>query len=353
VLAYSYGQASSRDVRYGQQLARRLGFRHVAIPTPRDFVVHAIAEDAWRFDAEWSSELHWAVRFAYRDRCLGETSGYRVLSGMYGDVILGSDRFHYRRKLGEAPLNLEGLSDAFFLTLQEYGTVDSALELFEGDHGPLARKSLDGIVNTMLTPYVRLPPFLAMLRAEFEQRQRRHTAMVAQVIERDRQVMTPFLDNEVVDFALRIPYESLHGRKLYQRMIVNHLPHVAAIPYSGSGLPLSPAPLPQSVHWRWQKLLHRVPRLERRLTRRNALFNFHDGVLAAQNFFQQEQDCLRELEPIVNAERTAARYQALICGQRTPVDQACALLPPALFMRELRRRLAETGYRAPITDATG
>ncbi len=101
VLAYSFGQPSSRDVRYGSAVAAKLGYRHVVIPTPGNFVTHGMEEDAWTFDAEWSAELHWPFRTAYRDPTLGDTSGYRVLSGMFGDIVLGSDRIQLQAKAGK------------------------------------------------------------------------------------------------------------------------------------------------------------------------------------------------------------------------------------------------------------
>lgn len=340
VLAYSYGQPSSRDVRYGRAIARKLGYQHVTIPTPRDFVTHSMEEDAWLFDAEWSAELHWAVRRAYLDPCLGDTSGYHVLSGMFGDIILGSDRFNYRRKAGDTPLAADQLCEAYYRTSQEYGAPETILKLFGADVANMVRDTFDSIVRPMLSPIAHLPPYYALMRAEFEQRQRRHTSMVAQCLERNRRTLTPFLDNEVVEFALRIPYDAFHDKKLYRQMIKRHLPKVAAIPYAGNALPISNAPLRAAILWRLERVLQRLPRLRRHLNKRNAFFNFHDGIVNQRPYFTQKKQALHELAPALDLEMAADHYQALLDGRLSPADQVCAFLPSSLFIRELNRRLA-------------
>lgn len=71
-------------------------------------MTHRLEEDAWLFDAEWSAELHWAVRFAYRDPSLGDTSGHH-----------GGDLFSARRKLGDAPLSVVLLRNGYSQLYQE------------------------------------------------------------------------------------------------------------------------------------------------------------------------------------------------------------------------------------------
>lgn len=339
VLAYSYGQPGSRDVRYGRAIARKLGYRHVTIPTPRDFVTHKMEQDAWLFDAEWSAELHWAVRFAYRDPSLGNSSGHHVLSGMFGDIVLGCDRFNYRGIAGDAHLDAVHLSKLYCHLNQEYASLDLIFGLLGIDVAAQAKRRIADFVYATLSPNAQLPPYYALMRAEFENRQRRHTGMVAQCIERDRPTLTPFLDTDVIEFALRIPYQALYDRKLYRRMIRNHLPKAAAIPYTGTGLPLSSAPLRAAIQWRLDKLLQHLPKLRRHLDRRNAFFNFKEGISSQLTYFEQQIPSLHELAPVLDFDKASKRYEALLDARLSPVDQLCAFLPSALYLRELKRRL--------------
>ena len=341
VLAYSYGQPSSRDQRYGRAIARKLGYRHVTIPTPPDFVTHRIDEDSWRFDAEWSSEVHWAVRFSQIEPhpTLGNVTDYQVLSGMFGDIILGSDRFNYRRKAGEVALTTNELRELFFLCNQEYGPVLGTLQLFEPLAAKEAEARLTAIVDQTFRPIANLIPFYALMRAEFEHRQRKQTAMVTQSIEYTRKALTPFLDHDVVEFSMRIPCSAFYNKKLYKQMIRNHLPKVAGIPHDGSGLPLSPSPFRAAIHWRLSRILQLLPQLDQKRITRSMLFNYHASIMRQKPFFEQQSNILHELSPPLNFETALERYRSLLEGRATPADQVCAFLPPALFIRELKRQI--------------
>jgi hypothetical protein len=352
VLAYSYGERTSRDVRYGRLVARKLGYPHIAIPKPDDFVTKYLQEDAWRFDAEWSAELNWGFRFAYKDQALGDTGGYRVLSGMYGDAILGKDRFRYRQIAGDQPLDAPSLRDIYLKLNQEYAAPDVILDLFCPDAAAEARMYLDGILDSMFSRLAHLTPFYALSRAEFEQRQRRHTSMVAQCIERDKGTLTPFLDTAVVDFSVRVPYELFHNGRLYKRMLSRHFPALASIPYAGTGLPLSDARIRSALNWRLEKIFTYLPWLRRRLRKRNSFFRFGEGIIRQRPFFSKREDALQELSPPLEFKKALERYQALVDGRQLPIGQACAFLPPALFMLQLRQRwgtarsVATTGSEA-------
>ena len=343
VLAYSFGQPSSRDVRYGRAIARRLGYRHVTIPTPADFVTRHVEQAAWRFDAEWSAELNWGPRYSHRHPALGDTRGYAVLSGMFGDLILGEGAFvgAYRHKAGDAPQPVARLSEVFISCNQEYGPPDQTLSLFVPEQAAESRERILAIIRATLAPLENLAPYFALNRSEFLHRQRRHTATVAQSVEYDRDVITPFLDNDVVDFAGRVPYELLSGKHLYKHMIRDHLPEVAALPYAKTGLPLSPAPLREAWHWRMKKLVARLPALSRYLDRRDSNFRFQDRIVEQKSWFQERETRLEYLFPPLDRSRTLARYRGILENDVRPADQLGAFLPPALFLHELKRRLAQ------------
>lgn len=339
VLAYSYGQPSSRDVRYGRAIAKELGYKHITIPTPPDFMVRYMDEDSWRFDAEWSAELSWGVRYTHTHPILNSAIQYPVLSGMFGDLVLGSDRFGYRHKAGDIPLSIDRLREIYYLCNQEYGPNQRIFEFLEPIAASQAKKTLDQIINATLLPIAGQIPYYVLMRAEFEHRQRRHTSMVAQCIEQNCQALTPFLDIDVVEFAMRLPFNTLYGKKIYKQMIRNHLPVVAKIPYASTGLPLTHAPLREAVHWRLEGILRRFPWLQRQLTKRNAFFNFHSGIMRQKAFFEQQAGALRNLAPPLNFELALEHYRCLLEGRTASTDQVCAFLPPVLFIHELNQRI--------------
>lgn len=338
VLAYSYGQKSSRDVRYGRAIARKLGYRHVTIPTPADFLIKHQDESAWRLDGEWTSELAWA-RISHTHPALGDTRECTVLSGMFGDIVSGSDIYHYRRQAGDSPLPLPELRNIFFRCGTEYQLPDQASQLFLPTHALAAEQALEAIIDRTLSPLQGMTPYFALQRTEFEHRQRRHTATVTQSLEQDIKTISPFLDCAFVDFTLRIPFPLFHDKVLYKRMIRDHLPEVAAIPYAVTGLPLSEAPFRAAIKWRMDALMQRFPAIQRLVDKRNTFFGFHQGVINQKPYFLRQAEHLSALSPPLDVEKAKDRYRSLLDGRIAPADQVCAFLPPALFMRELERRL--------------
>lgn len=335
VLAYSYGQPSSRDVRYGRAIAKKLGYRHIHVPTPVDFMTRHLEQAAWRFDAEWPADSNWGARFSHTHPALGDVRGYTVLSGFMGDAVLGKDRYHYRRKAGDTPLSTGRLAEIFFDAVRDMPTDG----LFDPASSATAEAGIAQIVEDTFEPLQDLVPFFALARSEFIHRQRRHTATVTQSVEHDLKAITPFLDREVVDFSMRIPLDIFHDKLLYKRMIRDHLPAVAGIPYAGTGLPLVDAPLRQAIKWRADRLLKGLPRLRRSLARRSAFFDFRGGVMAQAGHFRQRTPVLSNLSPPLLAGAAAQRMADLLNGKVKTTEQAGTMLPPAYFLQALKQIL--------------
>lgn len=348
VLAYSYGQPSSRDARYGRAIARKLGYRHIHIPTPVDFMTRHMEQAAWRFDAEWAADSNWGARFSHTHPALGDIRGYTVLSGFMGDVILGSDRYNYRRKAGDAPLSTEGLAEIFIGAVRDM-PIDGLLDATSAAE---AESGIAAIARETFEPRQNLAPFFALLRSEFIHRQRRHTATVTQSVEHDLRAITPFLDRDVVDFSTRIPLDLFYNKVLYKRMIRDHLPAVAAVPYADTGLPLSDAPLRRALKWRLDRLIKHFPQLQRSLDRRNAFFDFHGGVFAEASFFRERIGALKTLSPPLVPEAAAQRMEDLLEGRIRATEQASTLLPPALFMQALEQALGSSDEPAGVMESS-
>lgn len=347
VLAYSYGQLSSRDVRYGRAIARKLGYRHVTIPTPPDFVTRYVEDAAWRFDAEWSAKNGW-IRYAHQQPVLGDIRGYTLLHGLMGDIVLGSDVFGYQRKAGDDPQPVARLREVFLTCHVSYMPLSELGKVFAPVVSNKIEARLNAIVDLGLEPLKGLKPFHALLRAEFEHRQRRRTAWLVRCVEEDVPAITPFLDRDVVDFATRIPYPLFPGKHLYMRMIRRHLPEMAAIPLSATGLPLSPTQLRAGIAWRIGRLLRPFPTLRNYLAKRRDLLNFEDGLREQTDFFRARLNVLEELSPPLPPGSATRRMEGLLTGTEQPLLQACALLPPAIFVRRMHAEMiGKTGSEQP------
>jgi asparagine synthetase B (glutamine-hydrolysing) len=297
VLAYSFGQTTSRDVRYGRAIARKLGYRHVHIPAPVDFLTRHLEDAAWRFDAEWSAKNAW-IHFAHQYLPTDSLSGYAALHGLMGDIVLGSDLFGYQAKVGNSPQPIEVLRQVFLQVHVSYMPLAEIDQVFDPAEATCIEARLHGILNHTLEPTVGLRPFYALQRAEFEHRQQRRTTWLVRCVEEDLPALTPFLDRHLVDFATRIPYALFHDRHLYMHMIQRHLPKLAMIPWSDSGLSLSPTRLQAGMAWRLERVIQAVPHLKRYLVQRNEMIDFRDRLRAQIGFFRQRMGILEEISPL-------------------------------------------------------
>ena len=334
VIAYSYGQPSSNDVRYGRAIARRLGYQHIAIPSPTDFLTRHLEDAAWRFDAEWSAKNAW-IRCAHKQPGLLDIRGGALLHGLMGDIILGSDLFGYQRKAGNTQ-SIETLRKVFLSCHVSYMPVSELGKVFGPRLAREAETQLNSIVDLTLEPLLGLKPFFALSRAEFEHRQRRRTSWLVRCVEEDLPAMTPFLDRDVVDFSTRIPHALFHDKRLYKHMLRQHLPEMASIPLSSSGMPLSPTRLRAGIAWRLERLLRPFPRFRRYIARRQEILDFENGLRAQMDFFQARLDILEELSGPMPPGSATNRMRGLLAGTEKPPLQACALLPPAVFVKRLR-----------------
>jgi hypothetical protein len=281
------------------------------------------------------------MRYSHRHSKLGETHGYTLLSGLMGDIVLGSDLFGYRQKAGENPVPLETLREVFldchisYMPLSDMGKI--------ADHEVTSKTvaQLNAIIDQTLEPLLDIKPFHALSRAELEHRQRRRTTWIVRCVEEDIPAITPFLDRDVLDFASRIPHTLFYGKHLYKRMIQRHLPKVAAVPLSDTGMTLSPSKFRAGITWRIQRLLRPLPAVRKLIAKRSDLLNFKEGLRKQTDFFRARLNILEELSPPLQSGSATRRMQGLLAGTEQPSLQACALLPPAVFMGRIRVELNE------------
>ena len=338
VIAYSYGQPSSNDVRYGRAIARKLGYQHIAIPSPTDFLTRHLEDAAWRFDAEWSAKNAW-IRYAHKQPGLLGIHGGTLLHGLMGDIILGSDLFGYRQKAGNDPQPIAGLRKIFLNCHVSYMRVQEISKIFSDDLAARTEAQLNSIIDATLAPLLSLNPYFALMRAEFEHRQRRRTAWLIRCAEADLPAITPFMDRDVVDFSTRIPYALYHDKRLYKHMVRQHLPKLASIPLSDTGLPLSPTRFRAAMAWRIERLFKPISRFKNQLNKRREMLDFNGSLREQTNFFRSRLCILEELSPPLPSGAATSRMEKLLSGAEHPSLQACALLPPALFLSELRAQV--------------
>ena len=63
----------------------------------------------------------------------------------------------------------------------------------------------------------------------------------------------PFTDNDLVDFAIKVPLNLIKKSLLYEKMLIRHFPNVSRIGYSKTGVPIMLSRWQEGLHWRINK----------------------------------------------------------------------------------------------------
>ncbi|MCK4824747.1 hypothetical protein KA005_53840, partial [bacterium] len=85
------------------------------------------------------------------------------------------------------------------------------------------------------------------------QRQRRFTSTLLDHYEFFADTLSPFVDNEFVDFILHVPPELQLNQSLYKKMLIRHFPGVVKIGHSDTGIPIKPSRWQAGLKWRMDR----------------------------------------------------------------------------------------------------
>ena len=247
VNAYSYGHDHCYDVRFGKQIARTLGYDHKAIDITPDYIKdHSVR---FQYLCEGTRTCDWAWHMIVHDIYSKEMDG-AILSGFLGDALLGA-----RISFGGV-LNTKDDDTAVMKVYRNHIDAfdDSDIERYL--HEDICRKVKNYNFEMIRQSYFRAPTENKLNRARYVNlcnRQRRYVSSFLSEGEFLLNMLSPFTDNEFVDFVLQIPPDLMIGQSLYRKMITKHFPEVAKIGYAGDGYPVQPSWWQAGMKWRKEK----------------------------------------------------------------------------------------------------
>ncbi len=262
ISAVSYGHRECYDVVYGRRIAKRLGLNHTFFPIGSDYLKR-YAEKFVKITDGTISCLN-AHTMIFHEAFEGRDS-LSILTGFLGDVLTGTN------------------FDKSWESLSEEDLIWKTFEVPAGHLAGLAtlarkefyERMLDGTVNGIRKHFDSAPgadPFYKMHHLTLSQRQRRYVAFNLYGYESLATVLSPFTDNDFIEFVLGLPKEMLNGQGLYKKMIVKFLPEVASVEYNKTRLPLNASDLRKGLHWRWERLV-RNPLVRATIGRKYARMN--------------------------------------------------------------------------------
>lgn len=225
VTAFTFGEDANRDVQFARQIASRLGFSHRTYAHHgRDFAA-TLPRVVWRTEATLafpeclSIEFH---RHIHRDARL-------IFNGHLGDVLTGGhllpELFWLRRRdlAGHILRKRSLLSRERLRALCVPGQFDALYDW------------LTSSVERGLDRFDEGRPALLYNLWDLDVRQRRYTQSTPAADRYVLEQISPFVDNDVVEFCLGLPIGELFGQRCYLRAILEAFPVCADVPWTRTG----------------------------------------------------------------------------------------------------------------------
>lgn len=244
VESFSYGNKHCYDVVYGEKIARTLGYNHTFLPINTDY----LARYAEKFVALTDGTIDClnSHMMLFHD-IFQKSKSFNVFTGFLGDVLTGTNFNQKWQEFDEDQIIMQ--------------TFEIPNEHLEGLKNYLNRDIYERIIENTIPAIKKLfnkinhdDLFYKAHYLTLSQRQRRYVTFNIFCYEPLGTVLSPFTDNDFIDFVLQLPREYLMEQSLYRKMFIKYFPKVASVPWSKSGLPLNASWIRKGFHWRRERL---------------------------------------------------------------------------------------------------
>jgi asparagine synthetase B (glutamine-hydrolysing) len=236
LLAYTFGHADSRDVRYAAQLARIAGVAHLHLTYDAGYLGHVLAPIVWRTEGLLPFAEATFTGMYFHDRLATHVDA--LLYGHGGDALTGG---HLPQRV---PLwrSRERLMEHVF---RQYNRAPEAM-MQRVFHPSFYRRFASALYESLRATFADIDQdeLTDVLNVwDIENRQRRCT-FASTVVDRGRfGVYAPFLDRDLVEHLCQAPPWWRLQQFAYKRMIVTAFPQAAAAPWSHTGGRLRTQPI--------------------------------------------------------------------------------------------------------------
>jgi asparagine synthetase B (glutamine-hydrolysing) len=226
VTSFTFGSDQSPDLKYGREIAHELNFEHERLCYDRVSLTELLPQVVWR--TEGSVPFNVPLSIAHH-RVIRKGADV-VFNGHFGDALTGGHLLpgHF---LSRNPVQLAEhiLAKRSIVPLPTLRTLCRPSFLLD-TYSEMVR-DLNGSVVAL--DEERLP--LAYNIWDMTVRQPRFTFSSPAVDRYVVEQVTPFTDNEVVEWMLGLPRRHLVGQAAYKRMIVNSFPEISRVPWARTG----------------------------------------------------------------------------------------------------------------------
>ena len=248
VHTFTFGVPGCDDARLAREVAKRAGARHHFIPLRPEDLPRMMKEGVWLGDG-LNSVVHMHILAAVPEAARLTRVVY---TGSLGDTLMG-------RYLPRALIGVHREDQLVQMLFRHYNTVfpvaDQAQLLTPEVHRQVQGEPFAAFRRVLRESQAVLS---AHRKEHYSIRQNeRRWILEGQRLLRSRLVVrTPFYDNDLVDFMVRVPPGLRLEGYLYRRALAAAFPDLAKIPWAATGEPLLPslrgavAQLERQLRWR-------------------------------------------------------------------------------------------------------
>lgn len=234
VHTFTWGNAGSDDVQFAREVAAKLGTEHHFFGLNPDWLQHQ-AKEAVRITDGMGNLVNLHALATLNE----ETQYARVIhKGFMGDAMFGfALRQQFWANYDQATLpsvHLQVHADQGVITFNQ----GERQQLFTPE---FQREIQNGVLDEyMAGMYESGSDIAADQRLYFDYRQRVHRMTVkgVEVVRSQAMVRLPFCDNDLLEFALRLPPGLRYERRIVHNAFIQAFPQLAQIPATPSGLPM-------------------------------------------------------------------------------------------------------------------
>lgn len=255
VLSTTIGTPRAVDVLFGRQMARDLGYPHEAHYLDTSSFAAGAEESVWRTEGLVINHTCWRMaldNWIQQKERTHTTHGFMsIFPRMMPDI----------RSLIENP----GREEALGVIRSQLHDMSHEIDLSKLFR-PEVYADLMGSPDTILEDlYDRAPTDLDVHRYDYVElrlRQRNFQAATLEHFYPHTRMIAPLTDNDVVDFAARMPVNSRANSQAYHDAIVKYLPRACRAPHTKTNMPLAPSK-PVALYYRAKGRLqyHVIPAL--------------------------------------------------------------------------------------------
>lgn len=230
VVSFTFGRADDPDFKYGRQLAGELGFAHCRLSYDDVSFLDVLPRIVWR--TEGAIPFNDTLSIAHHER-IRENADI-ILNGHFGDVLTGGHLLPALFLLRDSRQLVKHI-----ITKRSMLSLDASRSLFKPSFAEEAYSEMVRGIEHSLLAFGEPSQPLACNLWDMTVRQRRYTFSSAAVDRYVLEQVTPFTDNDVTEWMLKMPLRYLFGQRVYKRMILQTFPEIKHVPWAKTGHPIA------------------------------------------------------------------------------------------------------------------